>query len=123
MMLKQLKPVLGGFVDYSITSDEVLCNDCEELDTTVNEAREFMETLVSTDEHIFSVQQSEATIEEKPELCTGELCQIICRMFVKSSPSTSTLTIVQPCMQELQGSKTRNKINRTYRRASEKSKR
>ena len=62
MMLKHLKPVLGGVVDYSISSDEVLCNECEELDTTVNEAREFMENWCPQMSKICSVSNSEQLI-------------------------------------------------------------
>ncbi|KAJ6998158.1 ubiquitin-protein ligase [Populus alba x Populus x berolinensis] len=103
MMLKHLKPVLGGVVDYSISSDEVLCNECEELDTTVNEAREFMENWCPQMSKICSVQQSEALLK-KILSSALEICQILCRLL-QSSPSASTLTIVQHCMQELQGSK------------------
>lgn len=42
-LLKLLKPILDNFVDTKISSDEELCKECEELDITVNEAREVME--------------------------------------------------------------------------------
>ena len=41
--LKLLKAVLDEVVDYKIPSDEILCKECEELDITVNETREFIE--------------------------------------------------------------------------------
>ena len=41
--LKLLKAVLDEVVDYKIPSDEILCKECEELDTAINETREFME--------------------------------------------------------------------------------
>lgn len=41
--LKLLKKVLDEVVDRKIPSDELLIKECEELDLSVNEAREFME--------------------------------------------------------------------------------
>lgn len=41
--LKLLKPVLDEVVDHKIYANEKLLNQCEDLDTAVNEAREFME--------------------------------------------------------------------------------
>ncbi|MBA0579622.1 hypothetical protein Gorai_021873, partial [Gossypium raimondii] len=43
VVLKLLKPLLDDVVDCEISSDEILCKECEELDMLVNEAREFME--------------------------------------------------------------------------------
>ncbi|KAJ6352256.1 hypothetical protein OIU76_001464 [Salix suchowensis] len=103
MMLKHLKPALDEVVDYSISSDEVLCKECEELDTAVNEAREFLENWCPQMSKICSVQQSEALLK-KIQCSALAICQVLCRLL-QSSPAASTLTIVQHCMQELQGSK------------------
>lgn len=62
MMLKHLKPALDEVVDYSISSDEVLCKECEELDTAVNEAREFLENWCPQMSKICSVSNSEQLI-------------------------------------------------------------
>lgn len=42
-VLKRLKPVLDDVVDCKTYLDDNLCKACEELDVTVNEAREFLE--------------------------------------------------------------------------------
>ncbi|KAG5246352.1 U-box domain-containing protein [Salix suchowensis] len=103
MMLRHLKPALDEVVDYSISSDEVLCKECEELDTAVNEAREFLENWCPQMSKICSVQQSEALLK-KIQCSALAICQVLCRLL-QSSPAASTLTIVQHCMQELQGLK------------------
>ncbi|KAJ6405765.1 hypothetical protein OIU84_013681 [Salix udensis] len=102
IMLKHLKPVLDE-VDDSISSDEILCRECEELDSAVNEAREFMEKWCPEMSKICSVQQSEALLK-KIQSSALEICQILCRLL-QGSPTTLSLTIVQHCMQELQGLK------------------
>lgn len=43
-VLKLLKAVLDEVVENKIPSDEILYKECEELDMTVNETREFIET-------------------------------------------------------------------------------
>lgn len=58
MVLKHLKPVLDEVVDYKIPSDDVLHKECEELDMTVNEAREFIENWCSKMSKICSVRNS-----------------------------------------------------------------
>ncbi|CAK7346388.1 unnamed protein product [Dovyalis caffra] len=102
-MLKHLKPVLDEVVDYNISSDEVLCKECEELDTVVNEAREFMENWCPQTSKICSVQQSGALFK-KIQSSALEICQTLCRLL-QCSPTASSLTIVQHCIQELQGLK------------------
>ncbi|KAG5250462.1 U-box domain-containing protein [Salix suchowensis] len=102
IMLKHLKPVLDE-VDDNISSDEILCRECEELDSAVNEAREFMEKWCPEMSKICSVQQSEALLK-KIQSSALEICQILCRLL-QGSPTTLSLTIVQHCMQELQGLK------------------
>lgn len=99
-LLKLLKPVLDDVVDYTIPSDEVPCKECEELDIAVNEAREFMESWSLKMSKIYSVLQSEPLVM-KIQSSSLEICCILCRLL-QSSPSTSTFTGVQHCMQELQ---------------------
>lgn len=41
--LKLLKLILDNIVESKVSSDEILCKECEKLDVAVNEAREFME--------------------------------------------------------------------------------
>lgn len=41
--LKLLKLILDNVVESKVSSDEILCKECEKLDVAVNEAREFME--------------------------------------------------------------------------------
>ncbi|XP_061968843.1 U-box domain-containing protein 3-like [Populus nigra] len=103
IMLKHLKPVLDEVDDYNISSDEILCRECEELDAAVNEAREFMEKWCPQMSRICSVQQSEALLK-KIQSSALEICQVLCRLL-QGSPTTSSLTIAQHCMQELQGLK------------------
>ncbi|KAH8515316.1 hypothetical protein H0E87_003965 [Populus deltoides] len=73
------------------------------FDAAVNEAREFMEKWCPQMSRICSVQQSEALLK-KIQSSALEICQVLCRLL-QGSPTTSSLTIVQHCMQELQGLK------------------
>uniref|UniRef100_A0A5B7B465 RING-type E3 ubiquitin transferase n=1 Tax=Davidia involucrata TaxID=16924 RepID=A0A5B7B465_DAVIN len=98
--LKHLKPVLDDVVDYKIPSDEDLCKECQELDIAVKEAREFMESWSPKMSKIYSVLQSEPLVM-KVQSSSLEICRILC-ILLQSSPSTSSLTGVQHCMQELQ---------------------
>ena len=41
--LKILKLILDNVVESKVSSDEILCKECEILDVAVNEAREFIE--------------------------------------------------------------------------------
>lgn len=41
--LKLLKRILDNVVDSKVSSDEILCKECEELDVAVNEARDYIE--------------------------------------------------------------------------------
>ncbi|KAA8550745.1 hypothetical protein F0562_002429 [Nyssa sinensis] len=99
-LLKHLRPVLDDVVDCKIPSDEVLCKECEELDIAVKEAREFMESWSPKMSKIYSVLQSEPFVK-KIQSSSLEICRILC-FLLQSSPSTSSLTGVQHCMQELQ---------------------
>ncbi|KAG9144991.1 hypothetical protein Leryth_017458 [Lithospermum erythrorhizon] len=41
--MKHLKPLLDNVLDNRIPADDTVCKECEELDTAINEAREFLE--------------------------------------------------------------------------------
>ncbi|KAJ6953099.1 U-box domain-containing protein 3-like [Populus alba x Populus x berolinensis] len=102
IMLKHLKPVLDEVDDYNISSDEILCRECEELDAAVNEAREFMEKWCPQMSRICSVQQSEALLK-KIQSSALEICQVLSRLL-QGSPTTSSLTHCSG-VKELQGLK------------------
>ncbi|KAK9282494.1 hypothetical protein L1049_005413 [Liquidambar formosana] len=98
--LKLLKQVLDEVVDHKVPSDEILFKECEELDVAVNEAREFMENWCPKMSKICSILWSQPLLI-KIQSSSLEICRIIGRLS-QSSPSTSSLTAVQLCMQELQ---------------------
>nr|XP_023907556.1 U-box domain-containing protein 3 [Quercus suber]XP_023907557.1 U-box domain-containing protein 3 [Quercus suber] len=98
--LKLLKAVLDEVVDYKIPSDEILCKECEELDTAINETREFMENWSPKMSKLCSVLWSEPLLM-KIRSSSIEICHILCRLL-QSSSSTISLSNVQDCMQELQ---------------------
>lgn len=54
-MLKLLKPTLDDVVDTRVPSDETVCRECEEMDTAINEAREFLENYSPKKSKILSV--------------------------------------------------------------------
>ncbi|KAH9729343.1 U-box domain-containing protein 3 [Citrus sinensis] len=97
--LKLLKPLLDEVVDYKIPLDEVLNKECEELDMVVNEAREFMENWSPKMSKIFSVLHSEPLMM-KIQSSSIEICHILYRLL-QSSPSNSSMSAVQHCMQEI----------------------
>lgn len=97
--LKLLKPLLDEVVDYKIPLDEVLNKECEELDMVVNEAREFMENWSPKMSKIFSVLHSEPLMM-KIQSSSLEICHILYRLL-QSSPSNSSMSAVQHCMQEI----------------------
>ncbi|KAB1223754.1 U-box domain-containing protein 3 [Morella rubra] len=99
-VLKLLKAVLDEVVENKIPSDEILYKECEELDMTVNETREFIETWSPKTSKICSVLQS-APLLVKIRSSSLEICHILCRLL-QSSPCTSSLTSVQRCVQELE---------------------
>lgn len=97
--LKLLKPLLDEVVDNKIPLDEVLNKECEELDMVVNEAREFMENWSPKMSKIFSVLHSEPLMM-KIQSSSLEICHILYRLL-QSSPSSSSMSAVQQCMQEI----------------------
>ncbi|XWS36441.1 hypothetical protein CRYUN_Cryun20dG0086200 [Craigia yunnanensis] len=99
VVLKLLKPLLGDVVDCEIPSDDILYKECEELDMLVNEAREFMENWCLKMSKIHRLLQSEPFLI-KMQSSSLQLCHILYRLL-QSSPSTSSITSVQHCMQEI----------------------
>lgn len=99
-LLKLLKPILDNVVDCKVSSDEVLCKECEVLDVAVNEAREFMENWCPKMSKIFSVLQSQPLVL-KIQVSSLNICHILFRLL-ESAPSTSSSTEVQHCMREFQ---------------------
>lgn len=61
-VLKLLKPLLDEVVDYHIPSDDILFQECEELDMAVNEAREFIENWSPKSSKLLSVSLTEQYI-------------------------------------------------------------
>ncbi|EEF30352.1 ubiquitin-protein ligase, putative [Ricinus communis] len=102
-VLKHLKPVLDEIIDCKLSSDQILYKECEELDLAVNGARDFMENWCPKMSKLCSVQQSEA-LYMKIRISSVKICHLLSRLL-RSSPSTSSLTSIQHCMQELQSLK------------------
>ncbi|KAL5860049.1 hypothetical protein ACOSQ4_001345 [Xanthoceras sorbifolium] len=99
VVLKLLKPVLDEVVDCKIPLDEVLNKECEELDMAVNEAREFMENWSPRMSKISSVLQSEVLLI-KFQSSSLEICHMLF-ILLQSSPSSSTISGVQHCIQQI----------------------
>ncbi|XP_020079678.1 U-box domain-containing protein 3 isoform X1 [Ananas comosus] len=99
-ILKLLKPILDEAFGSPIPSHEQLVKAFEELDETVNEAREFMERLPQRMSKIYSVLQS-GPILLKVQRSSIVICQILNKLL-QSSSFTTLLSSIQHCMQELQ---------------------
>ncbi|KAB2022872.1 hypothetical protein ES319_D07G242700v1 [Gossypium barbadense] len=99
VVLKLLKPLLDDVVDCEISSDEILCKECEELDMLVNEAREFMENWCPKMSKIHMVLQSEPFLI-KMQSSSLQICHILYKSL-QSSTSTSSITSVQHCIREI----------------------
>ncbi|TKY52745.1 U-box domain-containing protein 3 [Spatholobus suberectus] len=99
-VLKRLKPVLDDVMDYKIPSDVNLCKKCEELDTRVNEARDFIEKWSPLMSKIHSVLQG-GTLLIKLQSTSLDICHMIVRSL-QSPPSASVLANLQHYIQELQ---------------------
>ncbi|KAI9180869.1 hypothetical protein LWI28_008890 [Acer negundo] len=69
------------------------------MDMTVNEAREFMENWSLKMSKISSVLLSDALLI-KIQSSSLEICRILCA-FLESSPSSSSISGVQHCMQQI----------------------
>ncbi|KAM7521717.1 hypothetical protein LguiA_011619 [Lonicera macranthoides] len=102
-LLKLLKPILDNVVDTKISSDEELCKECEELDITVNEAREVMENWSPKMSKLCTVLQSQPLLVKIQDSALN-ICYILCK-FLESSQCTSSASEVRHCIKELQGLK------------------
>ncbi|CAJ1968172.1 unnamed protein product [Sphenostylis stenocarpa] len=99
-VLKRLKPVLDDVMDHQIPSDVNLCKECEELDTRVNEARDFIERWSPKMSKIHSVLHG-GTLLIKLQSTSLDICHMIVRSL-QSPPSASVLANLQHYIQELQ---------------------
>ncbi|KAM5563467.1 U-box domain-containing protein 3 [Rosa sericea] len=99
-VLKLLKPLLDEVVDYNIPSDDILFQECEELDMAVNEAREFMENWSPKSSKLLSALRSEPLLI-KIQNTSLKICCTLSRLL-QSSSSASGLMGLQQCMQEIE---------------------
>ncbi|XP_050363425.1 U-box domain-containing protein 3 [Argentina anserina] len=99
-VLKLLKPLLDEVVDYHIPSDNILFQECEELDMVVNEAREFMENWSPKSSKLLSALRSEPLLT-KIQTSSLKICCTLSRLL-QSSSSASGLMGLQQCMQEIE---------------------
>ncbi|XP_072969770.1 U-box domain-containing protein 3 isoform X1 [Typha angustifolia] len=99
-ILKLFKPILDEAFGSPIPSDRQLVKAFEELDTAVNEAREFMEKWPQRMSKMYSVLQSDPMVL-KVQKSSMNICQILSKLLPPSS-FTSLLASIQLCMQELQ---------------------
>ncbi|XP_004289953.1 PREDICTED: U-box domain-containing protein 3-like [Fragaria vesca subsp. vesca] len=99
-VLKLLKPLLDEVVDYHIPSDDILFQECEELDMVVNEAREFIENWSPKSSKLLSALRSEPLLI-KIQNSSLKICCTLSRLL-QSSSSRSGLMGLQQCMQEIE---------------------
>ncbi|KAI3460962.1 hypothetical protein Pfo_017625 [Paulownia fortunei] len=102
-LLKHLKPLLDDVADQKAPPDEALSKECEELDIAVNEARQFLEKWSPRMSKILCELQSKPLVL-KLQISSVRLSCILCGLF-ESSPTTSSLSNAQFCMQESQNLK------------------
>ncbi|WOG94925.1 hypothetical protein DCAR_0314222 [Daucus carota subsp. sativus] len=98
--LKILKLILDNVVESKVSSDEILCKECEILDVAVNEAREFIENWSPQMSKFCSVLGGEPLLLNI-QGSSVRISHILCRLL-ESSPSSSSLSEVQHCKQEFQ---------------------
>ncbi|KAL9227609.1 hypothetical protein vseg_003281 [Gypsophila vaccaria] len=99
-LLKYLKPLLDDIDEDEVASDSNLWKTCENLDDSVNAARDFIERWSPKTSKILSVLRSEQLLANIRS-SSLELCGILCRLL-RTSPTSSDLAAVQHCVQELQ---------------------
>ncbi|KAL8530283.1 hypothetical protein ACS0TY_007351 [Phlomoides rotata] len=102
-LLKHLKPVLDDVANQEAPQDEALLKECEVLDIAINEAREFLEKWSPRMSKILCVLQSKPLFL-KIQSSSVQLSCILCRLF-ESSPTSSSLSKAQFCMQEIENLK------------------
>ncbi|KAH0848418.1 hypothetical protein HID58_091627, partial [Brassica napus] len=104
-LLKLLKPFLDDVVDCKVPPDDCLNSACEDLDSVVNQAREFLEDWSPKMSKLFGVFHSELLLE-KVQTCSLEISRILVQLS-QSSPVTSSVqgvevNLLQRCMQEIE---------------------
>lgn len=104
--LKHLKPLLDNVLDSKIPTDDTVCKECEELDTAVNEAREFLEKWSSKMSKILCVLQSEQLLLAIQS--SSLKIAYTLRELLESAPSTLNFPFPQHHMQEFQDLKLEN---------------
>ncbi|KAL9242982.1 hypothetical protein vseg_016927 [Gypsophila vaccaria] len=103
-LLKHLFSLLDNIDDENIPSDSKFWKACEDLDISVNAARDYIEQWSPKMSKILSVLRSEqllTTIRSS----SLEVCGILCRLL-RTSPPSSGLAGVEHLVQELQSWKT-----------------
>ncbi|CAF2047542.1 U-box domain-containing protein 3 [Brassica napus] len=100
-LLKLLKPFLVEVVDCKTPPDDDCLNSgCEDLDSVVNQAREFLEDWSPKLSKLFGVFHCELLLE-KVQTCSLEITRILLQ-FSQSSAVTLSLQGVERCMQEIE---------------------
>ncbi|RID65228.1 hypothetical protein BRARA_D00441 [Brassica rapa] len=104
-LLKLLKPFLDDVVDCKVPPDDCLNSACEDLDSVVNQAREFLEDWSPKMSKLFGVFHSELLLE-KVQTCSLEISRTLVQLS-QSSPVTSSVqgvevNLLQRCMQEIE---------------------
>ncbi|KAJ0245752.1 U-box domain-containing protein 3 [Hirschfeldia incana] len=104
-LLKLLKPFLDDVVDCKVPPDDCLNSACEDLDSVVNQAREFLEDWSPKLSKLFCVFHSELLLE-KVQTCSLEISRILLQLS-QSSPVTSSVqgvevNLLQRRMQEIE---------------------
>ncbi|ESQ44989.1 hypothetical protein EUTSA_v10010139mg [Eutrema salsugineum] len=103
-LLKLLKPFLDEVVDCKIPSDDCLNRVCEDLDSVVNQAREFLEDWSPKLSKLFGVYQCEVLLE-KVQTCSLEIGRILVQLSQSSSPVTSSVQGVEEIESFKQGNR------------------
>uniref|UniRef100_A0A1J3HP23 RING-type E3 ubiquitin transferase n=1 Tax=Noccaea caerulescens TaxID=107243 RepID=A0A1J3HP23_NOCCA len=99
-LLKLLKPLLDEVVDCKIPSDDGLDKACEDLDSVVNQAREFLEDWSPKLSKLFGVYQCEVLLG-KVQTCSLDISRMLLQLS-QSSPVTSNVQGVERCVQEIE---------------------
>ncbi|CAN7095005.1 unnamed protein product [Brassica rapa subsp. narinosa] len=100
-LLKLLKPFLVEVVDCKTPPDDGCLNSaCEDLDSVVNQAREFLEDWSPKLSKLFGVFHCELLLE-KVQTCSLEITRILLQLS-QSSAVTLSLQGVERCMQEIE---------------------
>ncbi|VVB05696.1 unnamed protein product [Arabis nemorensis] len=103
LLLKLLKPWLDEVVDCKIPSDDCLNRSCEDLDSVVNQAREFLEDWSPKLSKLFGVFQCEVLLG-KVQTCSLDVSRILLQLS-QSTPVTSSVQDVERCVQEIESFK------------------